>query len=248
MVFSFPGRGASALPRILSAESAGNFFWNAENGLTTAGYVISGIAVFCILIFIAILYDRKNSKKFSVKQLVFAAVAIALGMVLSNFKLYRFPQGGSITWFSMLFVTLVGYWFGPGIGIMGGLAYGLLQMIIDPYIISLPQLLIDYPLAFGALGLSGFFSERKNGLIPGYVCGVLGRWAFATLSGVVFFGTYATDIEMYGMTLKVGSSPLLYSLTYNGIYLLAEGILTVILLAIPPVGEAMRYVRRQARQ
>ena len=56
---------------------------------------------------------------------------------------------------------------------MTGVAYGLLQMLIDPYIMTLPQLLLDYILAFGVLGLSGLFSNKKHGLFLGYLVGVL---------------------------------------------------------------------------
>ena len=58
---------------------------------------------------------------------------------------------------------------------ISSVAYGLLQFVIDPVFYSIPQLLVDYPLAFGALGLSGFFHDSKHGLIKGYIVGVLGR-------------------------------------------------------------------------
>ena len=78
-------------------------------------------------------------------------------------KLFHLPMGGSITLFSMLFIVLIGYWYGPEVGIMTSVAYGLLQFVIDPVFYSIPQLLVDYPLAFGALGLSGFFHDSKHG-------------------------------------------------------------------------------------
>ena len=62
-----------------------------------------------------------------------------------------------VTLLSMLVICLPGYWFGAAVGIATATAYGLLQLIIEPYIISIPQLIVDYFLAFGALGLSGFF-------------------------------------------------------------------------------------------
>ena len=136
----------------------------------------------------------------------------------------------------MFFVTLIGYWYGPAVGIMAGVAYGLLQMILDPYIISLPQMLIDYPFAFGALGLSGLFSEKKNGMIIGYIVSVFGRFVFAVLSGVIFFGMYAPE----------GMSPLVYSVSYNGAYLAAEAAITIILLCVPAVRKALATVKTQA--
>ena len=105
--------------------------------------------------------------------------------------LFDMPLGGSVTLLSMLFIVLIGYWYGPYAGIMTGMAYGLLQFILEPIFYTVPQMLVDYPLAFGALGLAGFFYQKKHGLIIGYIAGVLGRYFFAFLSGVIFFAAYA---------------------------------------------------------
>ena len=209
-------------------------FYNADGGLTTAGYVLTAVAVFALLILISTLAGKK--KTVNAKQLAFAAGALALAIVTSYIKLFHLPMGGSVTLFSMFFVTLIGYWYGPTVGIMAGVAYGLLQMILDPYIISLPQMLIDYPFAFGALGLSGLFSEKKNGMIIGYIVSVFGRFVFAVLSGVIFFGMYAPE----------GMSPLVYSVSYNGAYLAAEAAITIILLCVPAVKKALATVKTQA--
>lgn len=146
------------------------------------------------------------------------------------------PMGGSVTLLSMLFICLIGYWFGAGYGILTGVGYGFLQFIADPYMMSIPQVLFDYPLAFGALGLSGFFSGRKYGLQIGYVVGVLGRFLCSTLSGVFFFAAYAPE----------GMNPWVYSSLYQGSYLGAEGIITLAIISIPPVAKALDTVKRQA--
>ena len=169
------------------------------------------------------------------KQLVFCALAIALAMVTSYLKVFEMPMGGSITLFSMMFISLIGYWYGLKVGIVTGIAYGILQLIIDPYVISIPQMLIDYPLAFGALGLSGFFTNSKHGLVKGYIVSVLGRYFFAFLSGVIFFASYAEGSGMSGPV---------YSLAYNGGYLLAEAIITIILISLPPVSKALEQVKK----
>ena len=70
---------------------------------------------------------------------------------------------------------MIGYFFGPVQGILCGIAYGMLQLAIGPYVVHPAQLLLDYPIAFGMLGLSGFFHKRSDGLIPGYIVGVFGR-------------------------------------------------------------------------
>ena len=209
-------------------------FYNADGGLTTAGYVLTAVAVFALLILISTLAGKK--KTVNAKQLAFAAGALALAIVTSYIKLFQLPMGGSVTLFSMFFITLIGYWYGPTVGLMAGVAYGLLQMILDPYIVSIPQMLIDYPFAFGALGLAGFFSEKKNGMIIGYIVSVLGRFVFSVLSGVIFFGMYAPE----------GMSPFVYSVTYNGSYLAAEAAITLILLCVPAVRKALATVKTQA--
>ena len=55
----------------------------------------------------------KHFRKITTKQLVFSSAAIALAMVTSMIKLFELPMGGSVTLLSMLFITLVGYWYGP---------------------------------------------------------------------------------------------------------------------------------------
>ena len=202
---------------------------------TTLGNICLVIVILALL-GIAMCFIRRRSKKLTVKQLAFCAVSIALGTVLSYIKVFSFPTGGSITLLSMLIVCLPGYWFGLGAGIMTGVAYGVLQMLIDPYILYPMQLVMDYLLAFGALGLAGLFAKKKHGLIPGYITGVLGRYVFAVLSGWIFFGMYAWE----------GWNPLLYSMVYNGIYIFAEAIVTIVILLLPPVKKAMEIVKKQA--
>ena len=180
-----------------------------------------------------------NHKKFSAKQLVFSAVALALATVTSLIKPFDLPMGGSVTLFSMLFIVLIGYWYGPYIGITAGIAYGLLQFVIEPYFYSIPQFFTDYPLAFGALGLSGFFYKKKNGLIKGYIAGVLGRYFFAFLSDLLFFASYA---EGSGMSAPI------YSLAYNGSYLLTEAVITIIIIALPPVTNALSKMKVLAQE
>lgn len=172
--------------------------------------------------------------KNTTKRLAFSAAAIALALVTSMIKLFQMPMGGSVTLLSMLFIVLIGYWFGPYAGLMTAVAYGLLQFVMEPIFYTVPQMLTDYPLAFGALGLSGFFSKQKHGLIIGYIVGVLGRYFFTFLSGVIFFASYAPE----NMAAPI------YSLVYNGSYLGAEAAITLILISLPPVSKALTRVKR----
>ena len=218
-----------------------NFFATPEGAwgdgsvhLTTIGIVIVVVVIAALIVVAAILRHRNSEKKakLTTKQLVFSAVAMALAMVCSMIKFADLPMGGSVTLFSMLFIVLIG----PYVGIMTAVAYGLLQFVTEPIFYTIPQMLIDYPCAFGALGLAGFFAGKKHGLQIGYLAGVLGRYVFAVISGVVFFGAYAPE----------GTPAIVYSLGYNATYLVPEAVITLIVISIPPVANALARVKRQA--
>ncbi|MBQ9983552.1 MAG: energy-coupled thiamine transporter ThiT [Lachnospiraceae bacterium] len=176
--------------------------------------------------------------KDTTKKLVYSALGIALALVTSYIKLWEMPMGGSVTLLSMLFICLIGYWYGLKYGLIAGIAFGLLQFVIDPYMISVPQVILDYPLAFGALGLSGLFCDKRFGLQIGYVIGVIGRFVCSTLSGVIFFADYAPE----------GMNPWVYSIAYQGSYLGVELLLTLIVISIPPVAKALSLVKGQAKE
>lgn len=204
---------------------------------TTLGKVLLAFAVLAFLV-IAVIFagsheGQKLKGKLTAKQLAFCAMSIALGTVLSNIKVFRFPTGGSITLLSMLVISLPGFFFGVVPGILTGVAYGVLQMLVDPYILFPSQMIVDYILAFGALGLSGLFVNSKHALIKGYIAAIIGRYIFAVISGWIFFGSYAWE----------GWSALPYSLVYNAIYIFAEAAITVAVLAIPPVSKALGRIK-----
>lgn len=167
-------------------------------------------------------------------------MAIALATVIATvIKLPSLPNGGSVTLFSMLVVTLVGYWYGPVVGITAAVGYGILQFITGPYVVHPLQVILDYPLAFGALGLSGFFSGKKNGLLKGYVAGVLGRFFFASLSGIIFYTVYVESFRENMVAIWAG-------LVYNMTYILPEAVITILLISIPAVKDALAKIKQMA--
>lgn len=183
-----------------------------------------------------------SSSTLKIKQLTFSGAAIALAVVISTFiKLPSLPAGGSITLFSMMFICLIGYFFGPICGLSAALAYGILQFIIGPYVVHPIQVILDYPLAFGALGLSGFFCSSKHGLIKGYIAGVLGRLFFCCISGIFFYTAYVGNLRGDIKAIWVG-------ILYNCSYILPEMILTLILISIPAVNKAINYIKCYALQ
>lgn len=214
-------------------EEWGNYF-----DLTGAGYGALIVLMLAILM-VGCFVGSDEKKKFSTKQLVFSAAAMALGMVTSMIKLIDMPMGGSVTPCSMLFICLIGYMFGLRTGLMSAIAYGVLQLVVDPYIIGIPQLFTDYIFGFGALGLSGVFANKKRGLLCGYLLGVLGRYFFTFLSGMIFFGSNAANYNM--------SAPI-YSLAYNGAYLGLEAVITIIIIMLPPVEKGLAKVKAMANE
>ena len=180
-----------------------------------------------------------SKKVFDVRKLVFSAVCIALSTVSANLLSFHLPFGGSITFFSMFFICFAGYMYGPAVGISAAVAHGLLQFISNPYIVHPIQVILDYFLAFGALGISGFFHNRKRGLYTGYIAGVLGRLFFACISGAIFFTEYTGSVMDNFAAVMSG---VIYNLTYIG----PEMVVTLGLLLIPHVRNAVNYVKKIA--
>ena len=217
------------------------FFVNAEGGLTTAGYaltIIAGIVLFLAAAYFAGKHSAK--KKLSTKQLVFCAAAMALAFITSYIKpVGVMPWGGSVTLCSMLFIVLVANWYGVGTGIFVGLAYGILQFIQEPYVLSFFQVCCDYILAFAALGVAGFFARKKHGLLKGYIAAVLARGVFHTLGGYLYWMDYMPD--NFPQSLKS-----IYPIAYNYSYLLAEAVLTIVVISIPAVAKGLNRVKQTA--
>ena len=127
----------------------------------------------------------------------------------------------------MFFICFAGYLYGAKVGIFTGIAYGLLQFLQDPYLYSVGQFFLDYPLAFACLGMAGFCKNQKFGLQKGIFLGV---------SGYIFFGMYAPE----------GMNPLVYTLGYNMTYIVPELIATLVVVSIPAVKRALAQVQRMA--
>ena len=149
------------------------------------------------------------------------------------------PWGGSVTLCSMLFIVLTANWYGTKTGVLVGLVYGILQFIQEPYVLSFFQVCCDYILAFAALGAAGFFAKKKHGLITGYIVAVIARGAFHALGGYLYWMDYMPD--NFPQSLRS-----LYPILYNYSFLLAEGVITVIILCIPAVIKGLNRVKRIA--
>ena len=219
-----------------------NFMVTSDGGLTTAGYAIAIIAGI-VLSLAAIYFAGKHSEKqkLTTRQLVFCAVATALAFVTSYLKIFTLPWGGSVTLCSMLFIVLVANWYGIGTGITVGLAYGILRFIQEPYVLSFFQICCDYILAFATLGVAGFFAKQSHGLLKGYIAAVIARGAFHALGGYLYWMSYMPENFPKSLTA-------VYPIVYNYSYLVAEAIITVIVISIPAVAKALVQVKKAAIQ
>jgi len=230
-------KGSEILVNLLRTKLKEDFFMFGEEALQNfiesplGKTIIVLVALILVALFAGNLYKKKN---LSVKALAYSGLAIALATILSNFTLFQLPQGGSVTPFSMMFIVLIGYWFGPFEGILAGVTYGLLQLALGGYVVHPAQLLLDYPLAFGALGFSGFFKKGSYSLIYGYIAGVMGRFVCSFLSGWIFFGSYAWE----------GFDPITYSILYNLSYIGIEMVLTILLFMIPSFRFALNHIKK----
>lgn len=170
---------------------------------------------------------RRGSQKtvWTTKMLALGAICMALSCVLSMIRLFRMPNGGSVTPASMLPLMLFSYVYGAGPGVALGAVYGMMQLLLGGYMLSVPQVLLEYPIAFALIGLAGLFHRSGNmklGLALGAVIGSFGRYVAATVAGIVFWSD-----------LTQGVWPaIVYSVGYNASYMLPDCIICVVLAVL----------------
>ena len=195
-----------------------------EGANTTAGFLYNPIfwsVTFGVGGVIALLLLLKR-QVFTTRMLSTGALCVALAFVLSCITLYRLPQGGSITPASMLPIFVFSYLYGPVPGMASGIVFGVLQIVQGAYIVHPAQFLLDYILPFAALGLAGVF-KRDRQLPFGILLGAFVRFAIHVVSGVVFFYMYAPPNQ----------SALVYSILYNGTFMLFDTIVCMAVALIP---------------
>ena len=152
---------------------------------------------------------------------------MALATALSFITFAVFPQGGSVTAGSMVPILWLALRRGPRIGLFAGAVYGLVQLAVMPQIYYPTQVLLDYPLAFGCLGLAGFFQKRA---IIGVAISVTGRFILHLVSGAFFFASWAPE----------GMNPWVYSALYNGSYMLPEMVISIFIIYLLQKSHVLR--------
>ena len=187
--------------------------------------------------------EKTTNSHSKTKMLVEGAVMVALAAVLSYIRIFHLPWGGSVTLLSMLPIAVYSIRHGVGAGVMVSFAFSLIQLgqgMLDGLfgwgltpVMLLACILLDYVGAFTVLGFAGVFRSRGlAGQLGGTVLAVAMRAVLHFLSGVVIWHSFGELWEGF-----YTENEWLYSLLYNGCYMLPEMIFTVIgamaLLKIP---------------
>jgi len=153
---------------------------------------------------------------------VIILVALAGALALVSHSVFTLPQSGSIN-LGMVPIFWLALRRGPKIGIFAGAVFGLVDLVIEPTIVNPAQFVLDYPLAFACLGVAGFFRKPAVvGPVVGVVIGGTGRFLSHFTSGVIYFSQYAPP----------GMSPILYSVLYNGSYMVPSIIISAVVIAM----------------
>ena len=179
----------------------------------------------------------KNTKQTRVFALCECALMLALAVVLSYVKLFTLPFDGSITLFSMLPLCLISIKYGIKWGLGTAFCYSWFQILqggvfawgLTPTML-IASLLLDYLLAFSVLGLAGLFRKKGYlGMIGGVAMACTLRFLVHFIAGVVLWANLA---EFVAFGQEWVNQPVLYSLCYNGIYMLPETLLTTAMAAV----------------
>ncbi len=157
-------------------------------------------------------------RKLGTKVMVEIAVTAALAFVLSMLRLYRMPNGGSIT-LEMIPIFYLAFRAGWVPAAWAGTLLGLLNLLGDAYIIHPIQLIMDYPLPFAVLATAGWFAKQP---VVGVVVGSMSRLLVHTIAGVVFWGSYAPE----------GQNVWLYSVGYNATYLIPQLVISAVVMVV----------------
>ncbi|SHK05769.1 thiamine transporter [Clostridium cavendishii DSM 21758] len=192
-----------------------------ENSHKIFSNPLSLITILGLLVLLVVIIKTKHIKM-DARLISRIGMALALATILHMFKLYHFPQGGSVTLGSMIPIILIAFIYGPLIGCLTGLLFGIINLFMNPYILTPIQVLFDYPLPFLALGIAGFFKNKK---MLGTFLAMFGRFICHFISGVAFFGNYAPK----------GTSPWLYSLTINASLIGTETFICLVIMYFLPI-------------
>lgn len=183
---------------------------------------------------------KENSKKY-VYKMTLSAIMVALATVLSLIKVWKMPLGGSVTLLSMLPIVMVSCMLGLKWGFGSAFVYSLIQLVLGialdgllgwglTPVMLIGTILFDYVIAFTVLGIAGAFKSKGTiGICLGTALALALRFVSHFISGYVIFKNLE-QFELFGTVFT--NRPVLYSICYNGLYMLPEIVITVICAAL----------------
>ncbi len=157
-------------------------------------------------------------------------VTVALSVVLGFWSFSPVPQGGQVS-LDLVPLLLLARLRGLAPGMLAGATYGVLHALQEPILVHPIQALLDYPVAFGLLGLAGGLPPGPRWDIPGVLLGVAGRLTAHVLSGILF-------LHLFLPLDRLPGNPLAYALGYNATFLLPAALLASLL--VPLLARAWR--------
>jgi thiamine transporter len=212
------------------------YYTGNDRAVIIAITIISIIAIAAIPLLLG--KKRDVNGKSNTKALTYGALSIALAFALSYVKFWTMPNGGSVTFASLVPIMLYSYMFGIRRGTIVGIIHGLLQFIQGPYILDAFQVILEYPLAFGFIGFTGLFKELhlfKGKLAPvnffiGAIFAVILRFLMSFFAGAILWADWVPEVN-----------PWVYSLAYNATYSFAD-------LGIALAASALLFSSRNMRR
>ena len=197
-----------------------------------------------VIVALAVLGGDKNESGYDARALTYGAICVATAFALSYIKFFSLPQGGSVTFASMLPIILYSYMFGTRKGLVVGVVYGMLQFIQSPQFYQPVQVLLDYPIAFGALGVAGI--ARK---IPGINGHVLAEFTVgALIAGLLRYVSHIiSGYYVFSGWKMEGYTAVSWAFVYNSFVFADIAIVLVVGLAALST-KAMRRAIAQVQQ
>ena len=179
--------------------------------------------------------NNVNRTHLRVRALCEGAILLALALVLNVLSKSIFanmPQGGSIS-LAMFPRLLVAHRWGVGHGLLAGFCYGLLDMLLDGgYAWGWQSILLDYLVAYTALGLGGFFKGKAWGIFPCVAIGCMARFGVHYFSGVTLYRIIEPTAVEGLESLGAFANAHVYSLVYNGVYMLPNMVIALVIAGL----------------
>lgn len=187
-------------------------------------------------------------------RVFWTAILMAIAAVLSAIKPVVLSDGGAVTSCSLLFLWLITFFYGPRYGVLAGVLFGAIKFFITfatgEFInYEIGAVILEYPVACGAVALGGLVLNRigvsrgRGGIVRdgfglrfGYLIGVVAMGVCYVVSAILY---YPPDREGFWANL-------LFATAYDMSYLLVEAAITLLLLCVPIVTDAIYYLRHVA--